>query len=80
MSACKADMAPCVSRQHINILTNGSPTGVGGFFPNGLNGVITSPVGFNVTDSGIEDIPKYAISSGQARSRLRCMHRACMIC
>jgi len=57
----------CVARQHINILTVGSPNGIGGFFPNGLNGVITSPFGFNVTDPRTEDIPKYAISSGQAR-------------
>jgi len=55
----------CARRQNINILTLGSPNGIGVFFPNGLNGVITKPTGYNATDSGVEDIPKHAISSGQ---------------
>ncbi|KAK9839115.1 hypothetical protein WJX74_009810 [Apatococcus lobatus] len=38
----------------INILTLGSPTGVGGFFPSGLVGNITSPAGYNLTASGTE--------------------------
>lgn len=58
-------------RQNINILTLGSPDGKGAFFPNGLNGVITTPTGFNVSDPGTEDIPKNAISSGQARPAMR---------
>jgi hypothetical protein len=66
------------ARQHINILTVGSPNGIGGFFPNGLNGVITSPVGFNMTDPGTEDIPKYAISSGQARPHLHVSPTVCL--
>ena len=40
--------------QIINILTLGSPSGVGGFFPSGLVGNITSPVGYNLTASGTE--------------------------
>ena len=52
--------------QHINILTLGSPTGTGVFFPNGLNGVIKTPAGFNLTDPGTASFYK-AVPSGQVR-------------
>jgi len=61
----KLTLRVCARRQNINVLTLGSPNGIGVFFPNGLNGVITKPTGYNATDSGVEDIPKHAISSGQ---------------
>ena len=54
--------------QHINILTLGSPTGMGVFFPNGLNGNIKSPIGYNVTDPGTESSYK-AVPSGQVQPR-----------
>ncbi|KAK9865756.1 hypothetical protein WJX84_001274 [Apatococcus fuscideae] len=38
----------------INILTIGSPTGIGGFYPQGLNGNIKTPTGYNVTASGLQ--------------------------
>ena len=40
--------------QIINILTIGSPTGIGGFYPQGLNGNIKTPTGYNVTASGLQ--------------------------
>ena len=52
--------------QLINILTLGSPSGKGGFFPNGLTGAITTPAGFNASDPGTKAFEK-AIASGQAR-------------
>lgn len=53
--------------QNINVLTLGNPDGKGVFFPNGLNGVITKPVGFNVTDPGTESIDyHHTVASGQA--------------
>ncbi len=66
----KPTFRACARRQNINILTLGSPNGIGVFFPNGLNGVITKPTGYNATDSGVEDIPKHAISSGQVCSAI----------
>ena len=61
----------CLPAQHINILTLGSPTGTGVFFPNGLNGVIKTPAGFNLTAAGTESFYK-AVPSGQVRkSRAR---------
>ncbi|KAK9841033.1 hypothetical protein WJX81_006662 [Elliptochloris bilobata] len=48
----------------INILTLGSPSGKGGFFPNGLNGVITSPAGYDAVDPGTKSFAK-AVASGQ---------------
>ncbi len=57
--------------QNINILTLGNPDGRGVFFPNGLNGVITKPTGYNVTDPGTESIDyKHTVASGQARRNL----------
>ena len=50
--------------QNINILTLGSPTGTGVFFPNGLNGVIKTPAGFNLQDPGTASFYK-AVPSGQ---------------
>ncbi|KAK9805704.1 hypothetical protein WJX72_012559 [[Myrmecia] bisecta] len=41
-------------QQNINILTIGSPTGRGGFFPNGLLGAINTPAGYNLTANGTE--------------------------
>ena len=64
----------CLPAQHINILTLGSPTGTGVFFPNGLNGVIKTPAGFNLTDAGTASFYK-AVPSGQVRkSRARGMY------
>ena len=52
--------------QNINVLTLGSPTGTGVFFPNGLNGVIKYPTGYNLTDPGTASFYK-AVPSGQVR-------------
>ena len=43
-----------VVHQLINILTIGSPTGIGGFFPQGLNGAIKTPTGYNTSASGTQ--------------------------
>ena len=48
------------------MLTLGSPTGTGVFFPNGLNGVIKTPAGYNLQDSGTASFFK-AVPSGQVR-------------
>lgn len=37
----------CVCPQVLRIVTLGSETGKGGFFPEGVNGRINSPAGFN---------------------------------
>ena len=52
------------------MLTLGSPTGTGVFFPNGLNGVIKTPAGFNLQDPGTASFNK-AVPSGQV-----CQHPA----
>ena len=67
--AAPLSLACCVPAQHINILTLGSPTGTGVFFPNGLNGVIKTPAGFNLTDAGTASFYK-AVPSGQARKSM----------
>ncbi|KAK9839731.1 hypothetical protein WJX84_008142 [Apatococcus fuscideae] len=41
----------------INILTLGSPTGTGVFFPNGLNGNIKTPAGYDTTYPGLDPFP-----------------------
>ncbi len=51
---CK-DVLHCL--QVINIVTLGSPSGTGAFFPNGLVGNITKPTGYNVTASGLDSFP-----------------------
>ncbi|KAK9837750.1 hypothetical protein WJX74_004245 [Apatococcus lobatus] len=43
--------------QVINILTLGSPTGTGVFFPNGLNGAIKTPTGYDSTYPGLDAFP-----------------------
>lgn len=43
--------------QIINILTLGSPTGTGVFFPNGLNGAIKTPTGYASTYPGLDAFP-----------------------
>ena len=43
--------------QIINILTLGSPTGTGLFFPNGLNGNIKTPAGYDTTYPGLDPFP-----------------------
>ena len=43
--------------QVINIVTLGSPDGVGVFFPKGLYGAINKPTGFNVSASGLDSFP-----------------------
>ena len=45
---------PSLLVQVINILTIGSPTGVGGFFPTGLVGAINTPAGYNLSASGTQ--------------------------
>ncbi|KAK9834043.1 hypothetical protein WJX81_005369 [Elliptochloris bilobata] len=42
----------------INILTLGSPSGKGSFFPKGLSGPITSPAGYDASDAGTKSIEK----------------------
>ncbi|BDA43081.1 Desiccation-related protein PCC13-62 [Coccomyxa sp. Obi] len=44
-------------QQIINIVTLGSPDGVGVFFPKGLYGAINKPTGFNVSASGLDSFP-----------------------
>lgn len=44
-------------QMNLNILTVGSPTGKGGFFPEGLNGAIKTPAGYNVSLNGTSDLP-----------------------
>jgi hypothetical protein len=41
----------------LRIVTLGSETGKGGFFPEGLNGKINSPVGFNVSANAYGGYP-----------------------
>lgn len=60
----------CHVLQNINILTVGSPNGVGGFFPEGLIGNIATPTGYNVTDSGLEDFPSEPSVAFQVTSHL----------
>jgi hypothetical protein len=43
--------------QVLRIVTLGSETGKGGFFPEGLNGKINSPVGFNVSANAFGGYP-----------------------
>ncbi|KAK9819242.1 hypothetical protein WJX81_003477 [Elliptochloris bilobata] len=52
-------------QMNINILTIGSPEGIGGFFPKGLNGVITKPTGYNVSGDGLADYPSTARLANQ---------------
>ena len=47
----------CVGSQNINILTLGSPDGVGVFFPSGLYGAINRPTGYNASASGLDSFP-----------------------
>ena len=50
-------MTFAVLMQVINILTLGSPTGTGVFFPNGLNGAIKTPTGYDSTYPGLDAFP-----------------------
>lgn len=55
--------------QLINIVTLGSTTGKGGFFPNGLYGAINSSAGLTNSGNGLADFP-----TGLA-SQVRASHR-----
>ncbi|KAK9849793.1 hypothetical protein WJX84_005203, partial [Apatococcus fuscideae] len=44
-------------QQLINIYTIGSPQGIGGFFPQGLQGVIKTPTGFDQVAGGLDTYP-----------------------
>ena len=54
--------------QLINILTLGSPNGKGCFFPNGLQGEILTPTGFNESVPAVDNFPAVAQVAGQART------------
>ena len=55
--------------QLINIYTIGSPQGIGGFFPQGLQGVIKTPTGFDQVAGGLDTYPvtANAYTTGQVR-------------
>jgi hypothetical protein len=44
--------------QVINIVTRGAPDGKGAFFPDGMNGKIRTPAGYDEMADGFEDWPK----------------------
>ena len=59
-----------VTVQLLNILFLGIyNNGKGSFFPEGVVGAINTPVGYNLTDSGLTSFPYAAKTDGQVRFR-----------
>ena len=57
--------------QHLNVLSLGTGDLSAFFFPNGVVGRINNTVGYNLTDSGLEDFPYKATVSAQVTGPTR---------
>ncbi len=59
--------------QLLNILFLGiHDNGKGSFFPEGVVGAINTPVGYNLTDTGLTSFPFTALVDGQVRTICCC--------
>ncbi len=73
-------MCDVLSVQLLNILFLGiHDNGKGSFFPEGVVGAINTPVGYNLTDSGLTSFPYTALVDGQVRT-VCCFFEAPLCC